>query len=759
MPISIGDRVGHYEVTGHLGAGGMGVVLLARDTKLGRQVALKVLPPAFADDPDRLKRFQREAEILASLNHPNIAIIHGLEETRDTSALVLELVEGPTLAELLEQAAADGGPPSGSGLPIERVLSITTQIAAALEAAHAQGIIHRDLKPANIKVRDDGTVKVLDFGLAKVVFEQRDDVPSQAETVTVSQTLVGAVVGTPAYMSPEQVRGTPLDARTDVWAFGCVLCELLNGRRVFAGDTTVEILAAVLEREPHWTALPTTTPAAMLALARRCLDRDVGRRPASGADLRGALSAVDSSPIQVQAPARSLAVLPFANMSADPDQDYFCEGLAEELIDALARLDGLRVVARTSSFQFKGRSHDVRRVGEQLSVAAVLEGSVRKAGNRVRISAQLINAADGYHLWSERFDRELTDIFAVQDEIAHAVVERLRVDLLAGTGALVPQATTSQPAHASYLRGRHYQFSRYSFLRALQCYEEAARLDANYPAAWAGVADAIQVACYLSLVPPREAAISSRTAAERALALDGNLSEAHAANARVRYWFDWDWRAAEHAFRQAVMLNPGNITARIEYAHLLAVLGHFDEALAETERARQLDPLSARVGSRTGMILLLARRYDEAMTACREALELQPDQPAALWYLNLVQLAASRPADAVSTLARVPAPASASSLHQGFLGAALALTGDVDEARVILREQQARGAREYVAPYDMARICVGLGDIASAAEYLQRSYEERNPTLVLMWLPGWDAVREHPGVRQILQGMRLPALA
>ena len=748
MALTAGTRIGIYEVTGFLGAGGMGEVYRARDTKLDRDVALKVLPAAFIADRDRLVRFDREAKILASLNHPNIAAIHGLEETADTKALVLELVEGPTLADRIAV-----GP-----IPVDEALAISRQIADALKSAHAQGIVHRDLKPANIKLRPDGTVKVLDFGLAKDVARTEADDVAQASTMTASATVEGSIVGTPAYMSPEQVRGKPVDTRADIWSFGCVLYEALTGRRAFLEETVIETLAAILERGPDWGALPAATPPTVTALLRRCLDQDPRRRPPDVSDSgSGITEAVD--PPAARAPSRSIAVLPFANISADPEQEYFCEGLAEELIDALAKLDGVQVVARTSSFQFKGQSQDLRRVGEQLGVATVLEGSVRKAGDRVRISTQLINAADGYHLWSERFDRDLSDIFAVQDEIARAVVDSLRVQLLGGPEqGLVRRPTASLDAYTSYMRGRHHQFSRYNLRKATQCYEQAAQDDPSYAAAWAGIADAVTTECYLALLPPREASVKARSAVERALLLDDNLSEAHAARGRVRYFLDWDWRGAEEAFRRALALNPANTTAKIEYAHFLAVMGRTEEALTQVEQVVVMDPLSARARSRAGLILLLGRRYDEAVDACRQALELQPDMTAGLWYLNLTFLALQRYEDALSTLQRVPDAAARTGTHVGFLGATLASAGQQREARSILTELKARGPHAYVSPYSIARVHVALGEMEDAIDGIEQAYREGSPDLLLLQQPYWDAVREHPRGQDLLRRMNLPDL-
>jgi serine/threonine protein kinase len=431
MSVLPGTRFGAYEIVAALGAGGMGEVWRATDTHLKRQVALKVLPETFLADPDRVARFEREAEALAAVNHPNIAAIYALEHSGDTRALVMELVEGPTLADRIAQ-----GP-----LPVDEGLAIAAQLAQALESAHRQGIIHRDLKPANIKVRPDGTVKILDFGLAKLRV-----LSDAADALTLGATQPGMLVGTPAYMSPEQARGGPTDARTDIFSFGAVLHEMLSGRPAFTGSSIADVLSAVIRDEPA----PLDSPAS--AVVTRCLAKRAAERYQSMAELKSALSAVTLKPVASQTP--SIAVLPFVNMSHDPDSDYFSDGLAEEIINLLAHMPGLKVIARTSSFAFRGKEQDITKIAEALRVNTILEGSVRRSGNRVRVTAQLIAAEDGSHLFSERYERDMADVFAMQDEIAAAVTAALRIKLSVQPAAARPY-TPSLPAYEAVLKARH----------------------------------------------------------------------------------------------------------------------------------------------------------------------------------------------------------------------------------------------------------------------------------------------------------------
>lgn len=725
----------------------MGEVYRARDTKLGRDVALKVLPDTVASDPDRLARFQREARVLASLNHPNIGAIHGLEESADTTALVLELVEGPTLAELGE-----------GGMSLDEALPVARQIAEALGAAHAKGIVHRDLKPANIKLRPDGTVKVLDFGLAREVPGAAGGARlPQGVTLPTLSTVDGAILGTPAYMSPERLRGQSIDTRCDIWAFGCVLYELLAGKKAFGGETLFDTVAAILERTPDWQALPVATPPGVRTLLQRCMEAEPSQRPPDTAAIASELAGATRGTTAAQAGLQSIAVLPFADLSPEQDQEYFCEGLAEELIDALTKLDGLRVVARTSTFQFKSREADAAEIGVRLRVQTILHGSVRRAGSRLRVNAQLINAVDGYHLWSERYDRLLDDVFTVQDEIARAVAGKLQVTLLGESGApLVQRPTHSLEAYQCYMQGRYHRFTRYEPSKAMECYEAAVRHDPGYAAAWAGIADTAVTEAVVTLCPPAEASVRAREAIERALALGDGLSEVHDTLGRIRHCLDWRWDDAERGFTRALELNPANAEAHTNYATYLGIMGRVDEALAEVAHALESDPLSLRARTYGGVALLMRRRYQEGIARCREVLDLQPEYRLARWWLSLLYLASGQCDEAVSCLRVVTAPHPP--IHVGFLGAALACAGHLDEARGLLRSLEDRRGREYVSPYVFARLHVGLGEIEAAVECLEAAYTERCPTMLNTQGPFWDPIRDHPRGDAVLRRLNLPDL-
>src|SRR5262252_2447911 len=444
MPLAPGIRLGPYEILAPLGAGGMGEVYRARDERLGRDVAIKSLPTAVAVEPARLARFRREAQTIAALNHANIAAIYGLEESAGVPYLVLELVEGESLAARLSRGA----------LPPRETLALGIQIASAVEAAHERGIVHRDLKPGNVMITRSGTAKVVDFGLARnepAVTLDDDFTASPTLTAQAGATLVGTVVGTAAYMSPEQARGKPVDRRTDIWSFGCVMFECLAGRRAFAGDTAPDLIARILEREPDWSALPEATPARAREILKRCLRKDADARPRDIRDVRLELQEVAAGGRSERSSEKSVAVLPFENLSG-PEDEYFADGVTDEILNALAHLEGLRVAARTSCFAFKGRREDLRAIGERLDVATVLEGTVRRSGTRLRITVQLANAADGYQLWSERYDREMTDVFAVQDEIAHAIAARASAPRTSRRTSCCSRAARSRPSAGASCR-------------------------------------------------------------------------------------------------------------------------------------------------------------------------------------------------------------------------------------------------------------------------------------------------------------------
>jgi serine/threonine protein kinase/Tfp pilus assembly protein PilF len=646
MTLASGSRLGPYEVGTRLGAGGMGEVYRARDTRLDRQVALKVLPERLASDPLSLARFQREARAVAALSHANIVIIHDAGSEQGTHFVVMELLEGQTLGSRLK----------GPALGAAGVLEVGAAIAEGLAAAHARGVVHRDVKPENIFLTAQGGVKLLDFGLARVGTTPLVPAAPSADTVTLD-TQPGVIIGTVSYMAPEQVRGQTADPRSDVFALGCVLYEALHGRHPFLRDTGADTMAAILCDAPPATAPADGLAAGLEQVIARCLEKDPARRFPSGAELAAALRtlkrppappstggdtgpAVPSSGTQArQRLAASVAVLPFANLSPDPENEFFSDGLADELIGALSRVVGLHVASRSSAFAFKGKNEDVRRIGERLNVRTVLEGSVRKAGSRLRVSAQLVSTADGYQLWSEVYNRQMEDVFAIQDEIAQSIAAALRVILTDQEKRALGQAQPADvQAYELYLRGRQffYQFTRRSFEVARQMFARAIEIDPGYARAYAGLADCL---CYLYEhgYPSEDTLRQADEAGRKALELGPDLAESHVSRgniAALRKHYD----EAHEAFAAARQLCPGLFEASSFDARAYFAEGKFAETAALLEKAGRAGPddyftpnLLACVYAGLGRAAEAEACYRQALQAVEKHLGLHPDDARALY--------------------------------------------------------------------------------------------------------------------------------
>jgi eukaryotic-like serine/threonine-protein kinase len=702
----------------------MGEVLLARDPRLDRRIAIKVLPRAAAADPERLRRFEREARALAALNHPNIVTIYSVEHADDLHFYTMELVEGQTLAALI--------PPSG--MPLDRLLAVAIPVAAALEAAHAQGITHRDLKPGNVMVTAAGSVKVLDFGLAKLGGAQ----PQIGEaTRSEPATRLGQVLGTYPYMSPEQAEGREVDQRSDIFSLGVVLYEMATGRRPFRGESVAALLAAILREAPEPpAAVNPRLPAALDRLIVRCLEKDANARCRSAVEVRLALEQARATPAPagVSGDSRpSIVVLPFANMSADPEQEYFCDGLAEEIINALARVEGVRVVARTSAFAFKGKLEDVRQIGRKLGVGTVLEGSVRRAGDRLRITAQLIDVANGFHHWSERFDRTLADVFAIQDEISLAIVEKLKVHLRGeDERRLTRRATENRAAHDAYLKGRFFFYRRQpgDLERAIEQYRLAVATDPMFAPPLLALAQASSALAVWGLLPPREGFAQARAAIERALELDDELAGAHLEMGFLQFIHDFDGDAARAHFTRAFALDFDSPIAHAWYSHYLGVAGRLEEACDEARRACELDPFNAMVLAAAGGGLLTGGRVDEAIATLRRALELSPElAPAHLW-LGVCQAHLGDHDAAIASYRR--------SLQGGLVAVAMAFsvaslvgTGRVDEARAERDRLEAFAGERYVPAIFRGWAAFALGDKEGARAQVERAVADGEPCVML----------------------------
>jgi serine/threonine-protein kinase len=751
MSLTLGTQLGPYQILSPLGAGGMGEVYRARDTRLARDVALKSLPAEFARDPERLARFRREAQTLAGLNHPNIAAIYGLEEAGDTPLLVLELVSGETLSSRLAR-----GP-----LAIREALGISIQIAAAVEAAHERGVVHRDLKPGNVMITPAGGVKVLDFGLAK-----HDAAESAADDATRAATLDatadGVILGTAAYMSPEQARGRPVDRRSDVWSFGCVLFECLTGRPPFSGDTASDRIAQILERDPDWRALPAEVPVRVRDVLRRCLRKEADERPRDIRDVRLELSDIAAGAGKAASSAaareKSIAVLPFENQSG-ADDEYFADGVTDEILNALAQVEGLRVAARASCFAFKGRREDLRAIGEKLDVATVLEGTVRRAGARLRITVQLANAADGYQLWSERYDREMTDVFEVQDEIAKAIATRLRGALQGDTEKGRRAGTKNLEAYELLLRGRALQNKRGRFMsHARVCFEKAVALDPQYAEPLAWLSDSYRLQGTFGAMPVGEAMSKARELAERALVLDPDMAEACATLAAIEEQYEHNQPRSDALYARALDLEPRNARIRAQWVlwRVFRRAMRDEDALAELRRAVQDDPLNAWVAAMHAYALGIIGRDEESIAEAERSLTLDAESFFARFQVMRAYAWAGQYDRAVEVAPELLMESGRHVWVVALLAWAYARSGQVDLARACYEELNARSRHEFVSRAWLSSAACSAGDAEKAVRWLERAVQERDT--ILIWLdrsPFWDLIRAHPVFTGIVRDLGL----
>ena len=729
-----GVSVAHYRVTSKLGEGGMGEVWRATDTKLGRDVAIKILPENFAHDPDRMARFKREAQVLASLNHPHIAAIYGVEDR----ALIMELVEGPTLAERLMQ-----GP-----MPVEEALPIARQIAEALEYAHAQGIVHRDLKPANIKL--GSRMRVLDFGLAKV------EAAGEEDATMTSPTFAGAILGTAAYMSPEQAMANAVDARSDVFSFGLVLYEMLAGRRAFSEKNTISTMAAILHKQPPpLRELAPGVPAAIDAVVSRCLEKDPAARfPGMGAVRKALESTAEPAPAVAQSEPKgtSIAVLPFANLSVEKENEYFSDGLTEEILNALGGVAGLRVVARASAFACRGCT--IREAGERLRVNAALMGSVRRAGNRIRVVVQLVDVADETQIWSERYDREMTDVFAVQDEISQAVVDALRQRLACGGERRPAQRQTSNlDAYHLFLKGRYhfYKMGREDWETAKRYWEEAAAADPDYAMPRFELAHYYFGAAVTGQGHSRELVPLALQALDRAIALDPGLGEARALRGLLWGFYERRWHEGLRECERALELNPTSALIPQWRGHLLMALGRTAEAIAQQERAVHADPFSALAHLVMGQVLLAAHDWERAERHARQAIEISPRPPmlALLGYI-CARVGKREESLELADRARAMPPGG---IFGGWRCGIYVLAGERE--RAIEEFRQMESAQGHVASFGQAVLSALLGDADAAFEHLNQAYEDRE--FALSWLPdpAFDGLRSDARYADLTRRMNI----
>ncbi len=790
------DFVAHYKVLERLGAGGMGVVYLAQDTKLGRKVALKLLPAEFSRDKERLVRFEQEARAISALNHPNILTIYEIGLAEVGHFIATEFVEGETLRQLL----------SRSRLEFPRILDIGIQASEALAAAHDAGIVHRDIKPENIMIRRDGYVKVLDFGLAKPVPQREagDEAPTFAGTVTSP----GIIMGTVNYMSPEQGRGQRVDPRTDIFSLGIVIYEMIAGKPPFQGATSSDTLAAILLRDPP--PLDDCTPGIpgeFKQILARALAKNRDDRYSAADELMSDLKAlrqklaveaemsrsnprvavmsesksIPFQPRQASAaasgsiapisgrtathrwrsiPVDSIAVLPWENDSSDPNTEYLSDGITESIIDNLAQLPKLRVMARSTVFRYKGRLADPLAIGNELNVRAVLTGRIRQLGDNLVVKTELVDIDDGSRLWGEQYRRKFADIFAIEEEISREISQNLRLKLSGeDKKRLARRPTGSSKAYDLFLKGRFHWNRRTGadLLKSIEYYRQAIEADPAYALAHVGLAESNVLLAWFAFVlcPPQEAMPRAKASALRALELDPMLAQAHVSLALVRLLYDWDWTGAEDEFKKAIALNPNYSTAYHWYPILLTGAGRFDEALSSIDQALELEPMSLMISATRGWILLYAKRYQEASEQFRKTIAMNWAFCSAHWLQGFVHEALGLSGEAIAEFREAlrldQTPAVLSSLGHTF-----GIAHRDAEARAALENLNRMSHERYIPPESRALVHVGLSEYDLAFEWLEKALDERSSYLILIKVdPRLDPLRADPRFSHIVEAVGL----
>ena len=784
MTIPSGKVLAHYEIISPLGAGGMGEVYLARDTVLDRLVALKLLPVEISSDPQRLRRFTQEAKAASALNHPNIAHIYELGEADGARFIAMEYVEGKPLHQKINRCP----------LRVAEILQIAPQIADALSEAHSKGIIHRDIKASNIVLSNRGQVKVLDFGLAKVL--ATDPLPN-ADFSTQLKTSPGIVIGTVPYMSPEQALGHSIDRRSDIFSLGIVLYEMATGRLPFSGRTATETLHRITHDQPEAVSRHNyEVPLELERIIRKCLEKDPARRYQATSELvvdlenlkRDSQSAgLTNIPIPARTKPRkrllfvvcalllalvsvalflfarndgaksndgqtiqTIAVLPFVNSSGSQGSEYLSDGITESIINSLSQLPRLRVMARATVFRYKGKELDPGSIGRELKVDAVLTGRVLQQADNLVVQADLVNVSDSSELWGEHYTRKAVDVFAIQDEIAKQITDRLRLRLSGAEEKLVTKHyTENAEAYDLYLKGRFFwqKGTEEGSDKAIEYYRQAIERDPNYTLAYVGVASAYAtLGGVLGFRAPSATYPKGKEFLTKAVALDESLAELHSVLASYSLNYDWNWPEAERQFKRAIELNPNNAGAHESYGMYLEALGRFDEAISERQLAQKFDPLSPFTVADVGYPYYYARKYDDAIAWYRKGLELDPKLSWCHLWIGQAYLQKRMFKEAMDEINQAVQLSAGDIRTKATLGHAYAVAGQRDEALKVLRELQALSKGRYVSPYYFGLISAGLGDNQQAIAWLQKAQEERQPYLVLMSVePVFDGLHADPG--------------
>ena len=763
MTLDAGTKLGRYEIRAQLGAGGMGEVYLAQDTKLDRKVALKILPPTLAEDKDRMSRFVREAKLASALNHPNIITIHEIGEIDGVHFIATEYIEGVTLTVQLQRES-----PS-----LKSTLEIALQVASALDAAHRAGIVHRDIKPDNIMVRQDGIVKVLDFGLVKLTATDSSEIDREAETKIQVKTSMGVIMGTVAYMSPEQARGQDTDVRTDIWSFGCVLYEMLTHQQPFQGQTMVDVWANIIHREPaSILAHRSDTPAELERIVAKTVRKDRDERYQSAKELFNDLQQLQTrllveseimrsgsgeriAQIQPSPFLNSIAVLPFANLSAEKDNEYFSEGLTEEIIMNLSKLQMLKVIARGSTMHYvkEGKTH--KQTASELGVQYLLEGSVRRQGRELRITAQLIDGLRDVYVWSETYRGTIADIFDIQEKVAVEIVQALQLRLSPDEKQnLKKRFTENTGAYQFYLQGRFFwnKRSEQGLKTAIKYFEQAIENDPHYALAWAGIADSYSLLGEFGNIPRKELYPKARAAVNKALEIDNRLAEVHTSLASILMLGEWDWVNSAKEFKLALELNPNYATAHHWYSQWFLNMGRLEDSLRMMSRAAELDPVSQAILKDKGLALYYNRQYDKAIEMARTTLELDPNYAAAHRLLSLAYQGKKQFDEAIAENQKWGKLTGNKVETAITLAQLYAVSGQVEEAKRLIDKVKQKKLMTEQIHRGLALAYAALGEIDIAFEYLEESYDHHEESILSLKVdPKADPLRSDPRFLALLK--------